>query len=347
MPWAAGSVFNHQSEIGNLQSAMVRLCHFSDIHLTARPLGWTARDLFGKRTTGWFNLTALGRGRKFQHAPTVAEALRRDLATRGYDHLVFSGDATMMGFDSEMRLAVEALGVGDEALPPGIAVPGNHDLYVHRAARRRTFEAAFASWQQGQRVGDAHYPFARKVGHVWLIAVNSARPNFWPWDASGRVGSEQLARLRELTSALDPGPRVVVSHYPILAADRKPEPRHHRLRDWDAARDAAAACGVNLWLHGHRHGWYVLPAGENLPFAGVCVGSSTQSRRWGYHEYAIDGWKLSGVRRVFDPAAGAFADADTFALDLAAGSNSERSVNALARHRAGRRTAPRPGPPAG
>lgn len=294
----------------------VKLCHFSDIHLTVRPLGWTVGDLFGKRSTGWVNLHLLGRGARFQHASPVTEVLRRDLASRGNDHLVFSGDATMLGFDTEIEAAAEALGVGDGALPPGIAVPGNHDVYVPRAERRRAFEAAFAPWQVGQRVGASHYPFARKVGHVWLIAVNSARSNFWVWDARGRVGSAQLERLGELCAGLGPGPRIVVSHYPVLADNRKPEHRYHRLRDWKHVRDAAAAAGISLWLHGHRHSWYVLPAGENLPFASICAGSSTQTRRWGYHEYVIDGWRLAGRRRVYNPETGAFHDADTFQLEL-------------------------------
>jgi 3',5'-cyclic AMP phosphodiesterase CpdA len=294
----------------------VRLCHFSDVHLTAQRMGWSVRDLFGKRTTGWVNLSLLGRGAQFQHASSVVEVLRRELAARGFDHLVFSGDATMMGFDSEILLAAEALGVGDEALPPGIAVPGNHDVYVARAERRRSFEEAFAPWQRGQRVGDWHYPFARKVGHVWLIGVNSARANFLPWDASGKVGEAQLARLRELCATLDAGPRIVVSHYPILTPLRMPEPRFHRLRDWKRVRDVAAECGVCLWLHGHKHVWYVLPAGENLPFAAICGGSSTQTMRWGYHEYDIDGWKLAGLRRVYEFDAGAFVDAERFELEL-------------------------------
>jgi 3',5'-cyclic AMP phosphodiesterase CpdA len=82
----------------------VRLCHFSDIHLTATPTGWSVRDLFGKRVTGWFNLNALGRGARFKHAPSVVDVLRGEFATRGYDHLVFSGDASMLGFESEMRV---------------------------------------------------------------------------------------------------------------------------------------------------------------------------------------------------------------------------------------------------
>ena len=73
---------------------------------------------------------------------------------------------------------------------------------------------------------------------------------------------------------------------------------------------------MSLWLHGHKHAWYVLPAGEHLPFPTICVGSSTQSQRWGYHEYEIEGRKLRGLRRVYDPAAGAFVDADTFELEL-------------------------------
>lgn len=294
----------------------VKLCHFSDIHLTARPLGWTVRDVLGKRSTGWMNLALLGRGVRFHHAPLVTDVLRQVFATRQFDQLVFSGDATMLGFDAELRAAAAKIGVGDPSLAPGIAVPGNHDVYVPRAEKKGAFEAVFAPWQQGQRIANAVYPFARKVGHVWLIGLNSAKPNFWMWDATGKVGESQLARLRELTASLDPGPRIVVSHYPILTQKRRPEPRWHRLRNWRRVRDIAAACGVSLWLHGHRHVWYVLPAGENLPFASICAGSATQTRRWGYHEYSIDGWKLSGIRRVYDANSDSFQDADTFELEL-------------------------------
>lgn len=295
---------------------MVKLCHFSDVHLTSRPLGWTMRDVLGKRTTGWMNVTLLGRGGRFRYASRIVEVLRRDLATRLNDHLVFSGDASMLGFDAELVSAATKIGVYDESLPPGIAVPGNHDVYVARAERKGIFETAFAPWQQGQRVGAEIYPFAQKVGHVWLIALNSARANFWMWDATGKVGESQLDRLRQLTASLTPGPRIVVSHYPLLMQKRMPEPQWHRLRDWRRAHEVAAECGVNLWLHGHRHGWYVLPAGGKLQFPTICAGSATQTRRWGYHEYVIEDWKLNGLRRVYDPKIGAFTNAERFELQL-------------------------------
>ena len=54
----------------------------------------------------------------------------------------------------------------------------------------------------------------------------------------------------------------------------------------------------------------------------ICAGSSTQTRKWGYHEYTITDWKLAGLRRVFDSEAGAFRDADTFDLELPNGPRS-------------------------
>lgn len=296
---------------------MIKLAHFSDVHLTSPNLGWKARDLLGKRASGWVNVQMLGRGHRFRHANTVIDALLREFRERPFDHLIFSGDATTMAFDSEMTASALRLGVADTTLPPCICVPGNHDLYTFGARRRRVFEFAFSPWQVGERVDAEHtYPFAQKVGHVWLIALNSSTANLLPWDATGKVGSAQLERLKELCRTLDPGPRIVVSHYPLLTRGRKPEARWHRLKDWERTRDAVAECGVSLWLHGHKHAWYVLPAGENQPFHSVCVGSSTQEYLWGYHEYVIDGTHLSAVRRTYDPITDRFADQTTFELEL-------------------------------
>ncbi len=294
----------------------IRIAHFSDVHLTAPRRGWRVRDALSKRAVGWANLNLLGRGARFARAARAAAALRAACAARHFDALAFSGDASALGFASEVRAAADALGANDPALPPGVAVPGNHDLYVGRAASARAFAAAFAPWLAGTRLGPHAFPFARKIGHVWLVMLNSAQPNVLAWDARGRVGESQLARFRELCASLGDGPRIVVSHYPILMEGHRPEPRWHRLRDWRAARDAAAACGVKLWLHGHRHRWYALPPAAELPFVTVCAGSATQEHHWGYCEYEIDGTRLRGLRRTFDPGAGAYADADTFELEL-------------------------------
>ncbi len=297
----------------------VRLAHFSDIHLTSKPLGWRPRDWFSKRVTGWMNVRLLGRGRRFKQAPAVVAALMRAVRERRPDAIVFTGDATGMGFESEFLVAAKALGVTDETLPPAVAVPGNHDYYTRRAVRGGLFESYFGPWQVGLRVDDRPYPFARRVGDVWLVCANSSTANRWHWDASGAFGPDQLDRLRRLCAMLSPGVRVLVTHYPLRTARAEVEPRVHRLRDHEHALRVASECGIGLWLHGHIHRGFVLKPTGGLPFPVVCVGSSTQNNRWTYNEYAIAGTKLEGLHRVYDPDHDQFRDAGFFELDLPGG----------------------------
>src|SRR5689334_542035 len=210
----------------------VRLAHFSDLHITARRLGWRRRDFVSKRVTGWLNLRVLGRGYRFRQAAAVAVTLTRDLRQRQFDRLVFSGDATSLGFEAEVSEAAKCLGVSDADAPPGLAVPGNHDYYTRSAWKHGYFEKYFHPWQSGVRVDEHTYPFAQKVGPLWLVGVSSSTFNFWSWDASGEVGPEQRLRLRLLLSSLPAGPRVLVTHYPVSLADGRPEHRWRMLRDY-------------------------------------------------------------------------------------------------------------------
>jgi 3',5'-cyclic AMP phosphodiesterase CpdA len=294
----------------------VRLAHFSDVHLTTRPLGWVLRDFRSKRLTGWFHLEALGRGRHFRQAAAVTRAMIAEFRTRRPDLLVFSGDATALGFGAELAHAAKCLHVGDEELPQGFAVPGNHDYYTRLAVFTGAFEKEFAPWLAGERVDEAVYPFARRVGPVWVIGVNSCTANLRPWDASGAVGPEQLDRLKRLLDRLGPGPRVLVTHYPVCLADGRPEPRFHGLRDLSDVVRVAADGGVGLWLHGHRHHAYFVARPPQAPFPIICAGSATMTGRGGYGEYVIDGRRLTAVRRVYDHAAGSLHDAETFELEL-------------------------------
>jgi 3',5'-cyclic AMP phosphodiesterase CpdA len=299
----------------------VRLAHFSDIHLTTRPLGWALRDLRSKRLTGWFHLRALGRGRQFRQAHDVARALILEFRERKPDLIVFSGDATALGFAAETAHAARWLHVGDAELPPAIAVPGNHDYYTRPSVRSATFEKDFAPWQVGERVGPEPYPFAQRIGPLWLIGVNSCTANVRPWDASGAVGPAQRDRLRDLLKQLSPGPRVLVTHYPVCLADGRPESRFHGLRDLEATVRVAADGGVGLWLHGHRHHAYYLAEPPQAPFPVVCAGSASQLGRAGFGQLTIRGQHLTGRRRVYDAATQTFRDGETFEFDLPGGKN--------------------------
>jgi 3',5'-cyclic AMP phosphodiesterase CpdA len=297
-------------------SHKIRLAHISDIHVMAEGCRWQADDWFSKRLAAWLNLRLLGRGARFRQADVVLAALAEELRQRRPDHVVFSGDATALGFEEEMARAALLLGLKEAEPLPGLAVPGNHDYCTHRAARSGNFERHFAPWQQGERIDGSIYPFAQKVGPTWLIGVNSATANLWPWDASGGVGKGQLERLRLLLRSLDDGPRILVTHYPACLASGKLEGRTHRLRDVTALAELAAEEGVGLWLHGHRHDAYRHPRTCLTPFPVICAGSTTQSRLWSYGEYTLAGKHLCGIRRAFDPESGQFIDGEMFDLEI-------------------------------
>jgi 3',5'-cyclic AMP phosphodiesterase CpdA len=294
----------------------VRLAHFSDIHVTTEQLGWSRCDWFNKRGPGWFNLKWLGRRHRFRDADRVLLALADDLKQRRPDHVIFSGDATALGFEEELAHAATLLGVSGPGALPGMAVPGNHDYYTRGVAASGLFERYFAPWQKGERVDHAIYPFAQRVGHVWLVGVNSSTGNRWFWDAAGSVDRDQLARLSILFERLPPGPRILVTHYPVCLASGAPERRHHGLRNLAEVITTAVRGGVCLWLHGHRHGAYHHCARDSAPFPVVCAGSATQSGRWSYGEYTIEGDAFHGLQRVFCPVQGSFQDGKTFDLQL-------------------------------
>jgi 3',5'-cyclic AMP phosphodiesterase CpdA len=295
---------------------MVRLAHLSDIHVTSPALEWKLGDWFTKRYPGWINFRWLGRRYRFRRADEVLGVLAAELRCRCPDRVIFSGDATAMGFESEFRRAAELLGVADPKMPPGLAVPGNHDYYTPGVAASGLFERYFGSWQSGKRIDGAAYPFAQRVGDFWLVAVNSCTGNRWFWDAAGSVGASQLERLDRLLQSLSSGPRILVTHYPVCLSSGKRERWTHGLRDLLEVVPVAVRGGVCLWLHGHRHGAYYLATPELAPFPVICAGSATQSGLWSYSEYTIEGLHLRARRRVFEPASCAFQEDESFELDL-------------------------------
>lgn len=296
----------------------VRLVHVSDVHVAAAGARWRAGDFLSKRVTGWVNLRLLGRGKRFLHGDRILAALAADCrAADRPDHVIFSGDATALGLAAEMERAARLLGVRDSEAIAGLAVPGNHDYYTPADERSGAFERCFAPWQAGRRIDGATYPFAQQVGHLWLVGVNSCRGHRRPTDASGLVGRAQLDRLERLLGELEPGPRLLVTHYPVAGPDGRPEKPHHGLRDVADLVAVASRGGVGLWLHGHQHRPYRLGEQQLAPFPVICVGSTTDTRSHGYNRYTVDGSRLTADRRIYDPVSGAFRAGESFTLDLA------------------------------
>jgi 3',5'-cyclic AMP phosphodiesterase CpdA len=296
---------------------MIQLVHFSDVHLTAKPLGWRRADCFTKRLPGWINLKWFGRQHRFRHGEEILTALAAELKSQPPDRIIFSGDATALGFETELAKVTAILGVNQDDRLLGFAVPGNHDYYTPAVAASGLFERYFVPWQSGERLDGAVYPFAQRVGPVWLIGVNSCTGNRWFWDAAGSVDRPQLDRLARLLDALQGGPRILVTHYPVCLADGKPERRNHGLRNLADLLQVAERGRICLWLHGHQHHPYFLtdPAPAAIPV--ICSGSATQSGLWSYHVYTIEDGQLQARRRTFDLQAKSFRDQESFTIRLA------------------------------
>lgn len=293
----------------------VRIAHFSDIHVRAPRCIWKKGDWRSKRLSAWINLRMLGRGRRFGLTEQILQALRDDWRIRGIDHVIFSGDASAMGFEEEIARAASLLGIDQGEGFSGLAVPGNHDYCTLGDMASGVFERHFLPWQGGERIDDAVYPFAQRVGRAWLIGVNSSTANRWAWDARGQVGAEQLGRLERLLDRLEHGPRILVTHYPVCLHDGRPEKRFRGLRDLDDLIAVASRGGVRLWLHGHRHFPYRV-VGDRCPFPVVCAGSTTQHGAGSYLEYTLEGTRLRAQRLEYHPLADRFQSGEMFTLEL-------------------------------
>ena len=261
------------------------------------------------------NLRLLGRARHFRQTERVLAALRTELRARQFDRVIFSGDATALGFEEESARAAALLGIVDDGVP-GLAVPGNHDYCTRRAEASGHFERHFSPWLVGERVDGHPYPFAQRVGPVWLIAVNSAVSHGWPTDASGLVGVAQLQRLEALLRRLDTGPRILVTHYPVRVADGSPERPGHGLRDLEDVLAVARAGGISLWLHGHRHTAYHHEASAEVPFPVICAGSATEKPKWSYGDYTLAGDRVRAVIRGYDEKRECFEEERSFEVQM-------------------------------
>jgi 3',5'-cyclic AMP phosphodiesterase CpdA len=291
----------------------VHIIHFSDVHVYVSRPGWRLGDYFSKHLTGWLNWNLTSRGKRFADALPRIQQIARIVEEIRPDGVVFSGDASAIGFPLESAVVADALKL--DAIPR-IAVPGNHDHYTKSALKRAGFEKAFAKWQQGQRIDATRYPFATQIGETRFIGVNTACPNWIVWDAHGCADHSQLARLDQLLKQLPPGPRVLVTHYPYAKADGEPEHRWHGLRDRSLLSEIAIRHGVRVWLCGHRHRPFVLSPTKDFPIAMICAGSATQQGPASFSELRIEGQQIIVTRWKNDPVEKRYRPNEPFIVNL-------------------------------
>lgn len=279
---------------------MTVLAHLSDPHIGPLPKA-RMRELFSKRALGFVNWH---RRRKAIHRMETLTDLVADLKSQMPDQIALTGDLVNIALPAEFlntRAFLHALGQPSEVS----VVPGNHDLYVRRAA------AAGGEHWGAYMKGDngESFPYLRRRGELALVGVSSAVPTA-PFMATGKIGEQQLEDLRillaELKAEAEERFRVVMIHHP---PSRKRGDRFKYLIDTEAFADILREHGADLVLHGHDHVHSVVyldgPDGKHVPMAGVPSASASGGHGdlAAYNLYSIGKangtWRCEAVTRGF------------------------------------------------
>ena len=247
---------------------MFALAHLSDPHLGPLPdVRW--RELASKRVLGYVNWQ---RNRSAVLGAETVRAVVDDLHDARPDHVAVTGDLVNLGLPAEIAEArhwLESLGSPETVT----LVPGNHDAYVPGAVAG--FRAAWHPYMTGDDAGAVvRFPFVRRRGPVGIVGVSTAIATA-PFMATGRIRAADATALADALAHLGREGlfRVVLIHHPPVAGSTR---WHRRLIGARLFRDAIAAAGAELILHGHNHRTVVAqlpgPAGP-VPVVGVTSAS--------------------------------------------------------------------------
>ncbi len=289
----------------------LKVLHFSDTHidLQIRHMQW--KNWFSKRAIGAINLLR-GRSRYFDETEEKMAALIRFKEANSIDLVIHTGDYTALGLESELKLAKEL--VAPLMQPPHayVTVPGNHDIYVHEGNSHYRFSEQFCSVLQNdlpEYCRGGHYPLVRLVGEdVAVIAVNSSRPNPWPWRSNGIIPQEQLDGLAEVLADERVQDRFVfvMTHYAPRLANGEPDKKLHGLINADDFLEICKGVRKGALLCGHIHRTYQVEL-EGLSANLFCAGSATMEGHEGFWVYEVNNGKIEAKSVVWEDGEYRFA----------------------------------------
>jgi 3',5'-cyclic AMP phosphodiesterase CpdA len=278
----------------------MRLLHFSDVHVGASLRDVPLRRWASKRGLAGLNLL-LGRGKRFHSSVDKLQALAVFAREQEIRAVLFTGDYTALGLESEFRAARRAVEPLLEVPAVYVNVPGNHDLYLPEVLRAQRFERFFGDTLESDLPryrSDGPWPLVRWIGeHVVAVAVNSARPNPQPWRSNGRISDDQLAALSDMLAEESVRRRFVfvLTHYAPRLADGGRDTRLHGLINADEFLAVCADLPRGAILCGHsHHAFLVRVQGVRPPI--ICAGSTTMARREAFWVYEAQTERVRATR---------------------------------------------------
>lgn len=292
---------------------MLRLLHFSDVHLPSSLRRLSIGDLAGKRLLGAANVV-VRRRRRFRDAREKLAALARFAADLPVDAVLCTGDYTELGTEEEVRDARAAVEPLLHAPLGFITMPGNHDLYVPDTVRTRRFERHFGDLLRTdlpEHAIDGPWPSVRLLGDdLAVVAVRSARPNPEPWRSSGVIVQAELDALARILADARVRARfvVVATHYALRKRDGRRDTPLHGIENVDALESVCRVIERGAIAHGHIHWRYHLRL-PGLRAHVLGAGSATDRGREGLWLYEIAPDRARAVP--------GFWQGDRFALDPA------------------------------
>lgn len=283
---------------------MIRVLHFSDVHVEDGFAGVSPASFLNKRAVAYFNLI-LNRRPHFKQAKEKLASLAEFMREQSIDVSVCTGDYTALGTHPELEAARAAVEPLTQAPMGFVTVPGNHDLYLPDTVADSRFDKYFGNLLSTDLPAmsvDGLWPQVRLFGdHLAIVGINSARPNPEIYLSSGRIPDAQLEVLADLVD----DPRVkdrflmVATHYAPRLSNGLPDRPTHGLENADELFEVLRNVHRGAIVHGHVHRRYHVRVSD-ISMALCSAGSTTQDGREGIWVYEIDEHTARGIPGTWD-----------------------------------------------
>lgn len=256
----------------------MKFLHLSDIHFTSITLN--PLRLLSKRLLGMGNVLV---NRQFHYKPLLLEPILKRIEE--VDQVWITGDLTTTAMPEEFEQASRFLKTIQQYGKEIILVPGNHDRYTSQAREEKTYEHALQEFLKSRNA----FPFVQIISDsLALIGLDATNPVDW-LSAAGSVTEDQYQKLETILSdpAIQQRRIIVLCHYPIVYPEGFQEAESHKLADRERLRQLLQNYGVSLYLHGHTHRQWILPAHASHPLI-VNAGSATKKHGGGHVFFEIE-----------------------------------------------------------
>lgn len=259
----------------------MKMIHFGDLHIWRRQMLWS-ECYYPKRWLGLLNL-CLHRAKRFP--PGYGESAMQEILKEAPDVAVFTGDFSSLCLPAEFKEAAGLFAPLREKLGERLfAIPGNHDVYTAKSAKKRVMEQALP-WVHSEAVSRLDI-----TERLSLLGVNHAEPFLLA--SNGRVRPETQTALRQAFEQLRAEGRQVIlaAHFPYVNPPEHPESEGHQLLNRDLFRDLIKEMKPAVYLHGHQHIRWALRSRETPDTLCLNCGSVGMSHESPHKQAGFISW---------------------------------------------------------